>query len=521
MATLSVLTWIGNAAAVLFGRHGAVTDQAQQAGCSRQSAYHHAQRVHDAVADCQDGGPSRAELRDQVQRLEDENQQLRRCLEQTIDFPEERQRRFTATAAAQGLSVTQILALLALVLPAPRCPSRATLGRWLQQAGQRASGVLGVLDRACRTLVVALCIDEIFCRRQPLLIGVEPHSLTWVLGQRAADRTGATWCQALQPWDQARDVAADDGSGLQLGLKLAEVQRQQAGPVLPRAVRLDNFHIQQAGQRALRREWQEAEQRWVAAEAADHRTARSRRRGEDQRRVVYTAQAAWDKATAALHTVEQREQAWQRARAALEVFRDDGQLNDRAWAATQLRAAAEALPGPHWAKTRRMLLDERTLTFLDRLHEDLESAEPRAEVRAALARWWWLRRQRPECPQSPMAVLVEPLQGRLCQQLSDDWQQAYARVSRVLRRVLRSSSVVECMNSVVRMHQARHRKLTQGLLYVKRLHWNCREFASGKRRGHCPYAHLGVRLPTYDWWELLNKNPQELEQELSTLQLAA
>src|SRR5262249_49634747 len=198
---------------------------------------------------------------------------------------------------------------------------------------------------------------------------------------------------------------------------------------------LDNFHIQQAGQRALRREWQQAEQCWVAAEAADRRTARSRRRGEDQRRVVYTAQAAWDKAVAALHAVEHCGQTWQRARAALEVFRADGQLNDRTWAAAELRAAAEALPGPHWAKTRRMLLDERTLTFLDRLHEELENVEPRAEVCAALARWWWLRRQRPEqqSPPSPVAVLAEPLEGRLCQQVGGGWQPGYAGGARGLR----------------------------------------------------------------------------------------
>jgi len=38
------------------------------------------------------------------------------------------------------------------------------------------------------------------------------------------------------------------------------------------------------------------------------------------------------------------------------------------------------------------------------------------------------------------------------------------RVSGVLRQTVRASSAVECMNSVLRMHQSRHRTLTQGLL---------------------------------------------------------
>jgi hypothetical protein len=44
MFKLPVRTWILNAAAVFSGRHGAVTQQAEQAGCSRQTVYQHAQK---------------------------------------------------------------------------------------------------------------------------------------------------------------------------------------------------------------------------------------------------------------------------------------------------------------------------------------------------------------------------------------------------------------------------------------------------------------------------------------------
>jgi hypothetical protein len=68
------------------------------------------------------------------------------------------------------------------------------------------------------------------------------------------------------------------------------------------------------------------------------------------------------------------------------------------------------------------------------------------------------------------------------------------------------------MNSVVRMHPARHRTLTQPLLDWKRLYWNCRGFAEGKRRGPCPYEHLGLRLPTCGAWALLQMDPAEVAQ---------
>ena len=68
---------------------------------------------------------------------------------------------------------------------------------------------------------------------------------------------------------------------------------------------------------------------------------------------------------------------------------------------------------------------------------------------------------------------------------------------------MRASSAVECMNSVLRMHQSRHRTMTQGMLDLKRLYWNTRVFRGGKRKGRCPYEHLGLELPSYDFWNLL------------------
>ena len=83
------------------------------------------------------------------------------------------------------------------------------------------------------TLVSQLCLDEIFCRRQPLLIGVEPHSLAWLLGQRGPDRTGQTWCRALAPWSRLTDVVIDGGSGLRRGLDLVQQAWRRAAPLLP------------------------------------------------------------------------------------------------------------------------------------------------------------------------------------------------------------------------------------------------------------------------------------------------
>ena len=206
-----------------------------------------------------------------------------------------------------GLSLTQIVILLAIVLPSGVVPSRATVGRWVQQSAAQSSCILRVLDRACQRWVLTLCLDEIFFHREPILMAVEPVSLAWLAGQRGPDRTGASWCEVVAKWPDLEHVIADGGTGLEKGVQL---------------------------------------------------------------------------------------------------------VNER------------------------------------------------------------------------------------------------------LRQAVRASSAVEGVNSVVRMHQGRHRHVSQGMLDLKRLYWNCRVFREGKRKGRSPYDLLGLKLPTSDWWQLLQMDPEELGQKI-------
>jgi hypothetical protein len=528
MPKLSVFTWIGNAAARLCGQHGDVSEAAEKAGCSRQTVYDHADKVQHAVEDAQLPGPTREQLLAQNARLRQENRELWEAYVDTIDCPPEKLQKFSTAASAMGLSLNQIVALLAILLPATRCPSRATVGRCVNQQARRAGRLLQVLDKACATLVLTLCLDEIFFHRKPVLMGVEPHSMAWVLATRAADRSGETWAKALQGWPMLQDVAVDGGTGLERGLKLEAARRQQQAsktpdgpPARPLRPQLDVFHTRRDGARVLRQQWQRAEAVWDEAVKLERAKERFDRSGTDKRQFSKKkVDKAWAKAVAHFEKVCRQEQAWERAAAALAVFRPDGQLNDRAWAEAEVQAALPELTGSAWAKVRRQLEDARTFTFLDRMHEELAQAEPCPERRAALVKLWQWRRASRKAQESGAKgavaevgeLLVEVVKARL----GENWKQAYRRVSRVLWRVLRASSAVECVNSVVRMHQGRHRNLSQEMLDLKRLYFNCRTFREGKRKKHCPYELLGLKLPSYDPWVLLQMDPAELEKLLSS-----
>jgi hypothetical protein len=503
---IPVVVWIANAAARLAGAHGDVTHQAEAADCSRQTVYDHAQKVQAAVEAEHTGGPTRAELLAQNQQLQQENAQLWDWLAQTIEFPKDKQRQFTVIATAMGLSLNQVLALLALILGVQARPGRATLHRWIKAAGIAAGRVLKHLDAQCQALVLVGCLDEIFFHRRPVLVGVEPASMVWFLGQKANDRTGATWSRALQNFPALSYVLADAGTGLQAGIAAVQQQRQQDGQ-RPLENGLDVFHTTQEARRVLRQIWSRVERLWEQAEAADRRVAQAQQQGHDARGATVAARCAWKKTATAFQQYERSEAGWKIARAALQVFRPEGRLNERPWAQEQIARALPQLSGREWSKVRNYLQAAETLTFLDRLHRQLQEVAPEEPLRGELVRLWWLRRQRPPATTAGMIAgashVAHLVQRVICHQTGAHWHGSYREVARVLRQAVRASSAVECLNSVLRMHQSRHRTVTQGLLDLKRLYWNCRAFREGKRRGRCPYEHLGLKLPSYRFWDLL------------------
>jgi hypothetical protein len=161
MFNLPVRTWILNAAAVLSGQHGAVTRQAEQSRCSRETVYEHASKVQQRL----DAGPDDAavaELHAENQRLREGIAGQKRQAEGLVRCGKAEQQRLAATAFALGFSLRQVEELLGVLLPAEDVPDHSTLGHWVQAEARRAGAVLEALDAACAPRVGTLALDEIF-----------------------------------------------------------------------------------------------------------------------------------------------------------------------------------------------------------------------------------------------------------------------------------------------------------------------------------------------------------------------
>ena len=509
MCKIPVLLWIANAAARFSGRNGAVTRQAQRHQLSRQTVYNNARQVHEAIQVEHSDGPSREQLLRENEALRRENGRLWDWLSQTVEFPQLKQQAFGVRATAMGLSLHQIVELMTLILGVEAAPGRSTVHRWVLAAAVAAGKALERLDPRCQSLVKTACLDEVFFHGRPVFVGVEPRSLTLILAQKGNRLDRAAWLQNLGGWDALRYVVSDAGSVLQSALAFQAAQRRAAGATLQ--VSLDVFHTMKEAQRVLKIHWNQVKKDWKAGAKADRRVARFQRRGQYASKPAGAARSAWARVATSMQRHDAALAAWQEAKAALELFCPDGRLNDRAWAEAQVRQALPALAGNAWTTLRHLLQSRQAFTFLDRLHAELGRLPIGQELREALVRLFWLRRRARDGDDEgeghhAKAILLQEV---LCWKLAPDWQRWYSEVSGTLRAAVRASSAVECINSVLRMHQARHRNLGQGLLDLKRLYWNTRSFRKGRRRGRCPYQWLGLDLPSYDFMALIRAEQSE------------
>jgi hypothetical protein len=507
---------IASAFAVWHGPYGAVTRLAHERGVSRQWVYREAAAVRDAVQRA--ARPDVTALRQRVRDLEQRLADAHRRLEQAIVLDRGQQAQWAAVGQALGVSLPDLRTLLEVLL-GPRTPSVAQLGRWSRAAGLKAGPLLAVLDEWTCPRVRQAAADELYVKA-PVLMAVEPDSLCWVSGRLTEPLSGDAWAQELGRFPALEQVTSDAGSCLHKGVAELNRQRQQAGGP-PVRHQLDHFHTLREGGRGLGRAERAARRAWAAVEAAEAEKAQRQQHGQPLTGMTNRLRARYAAATRALDVWQQRERAWEQTKAALTLVTADGALNTRTRAEAQLAQALPQLPGADFAKVKRQLQRAETLTYLDEVGRQLEALPGPAAVKAAAVRQECLRRRpellRGEAPGAAALRGVLLVCAVVLAKAGAIGQEVAHAVGAIFRGAWRASSLVECLNSAVRMQQARHRKLTQELLDLKRLYWNAHTFRTGRRRKTTPYQRLGVPWPEgLRWWDVLKLSPEQLRDKLST-----
>ena len=516
MGMVAPLQRIASAYVVVFGNYGDVSRYAEERGVCRQWVYREANGLRDSLASSHENINA---LEQRVRELEQQKAALEQRLALSVVLDEEKQAQVAAVGQANGVSLPILWVLLDVLIPGKQ-KSVASLGRRTQALGKKSGELLPVFDELARAQARQVAADELYVNA-PVRMVVEQESLCWLSGQLSAAVDGDGWAQEFGQLPHLEQVARDGGTALAKGVALVNAERQAQGRPLV-VDQGDHFHALRGASGGFRKAQRKAATALEAAEKAQQELEQCKQQGQHANAASAQARTAWRQAEQAMDAWSELEDAWGKTKQALRLVTPEGDLNTRQRAEALLAQTLPRLPDGDFAKTKRQIQKPEMLNYLDHVQQQIEALPFPEAVKQAAVRQECLRRQ-PEVlrgegkPAAAMRGVMLACAVILAKVGDKVGPQAVAAVRDIFRRAYRASSLVECINSAVRMHQSRHRKMTQALLDLKRLYWNCHTFRTGRRRKTTPYGRLGIPWPEgMRWWDVLKLTPEQLRDKLST-----
>lgn len=397
--------------------------------------------------------------------------------------------------------------------------SPAFMSGLIHEAGQRAGEILQSVDHSPLGRVVQ-ARDELFVGRDPILLMVEPHSLTITGLYAPADREAETWgCVLLFTQDrrvQIQGLAEDNCIPYAASCKLAQldaaIQKDVWHPMeeVRKVIRdvereaLRKMEALQKLEKRLRKHWEEADfDEFVKVdEQMNDLLAQSHR-------LRFLRSCLWD----AVELVDWR----------------SGEIRDRPinqWWADETLKEMKRLPHLRIQKLVERLKDliPEMLTFLDGIAQPLADWQVQAEkhfqdrawatgFQTSIARLWRLEHAvRNGQGQFRKAALEAEQWLALWIEADPQTQELAEKLISLLESTVRTSSAAETINSVLRPYLDRRREGTdlvsrQLFLNLFVLWFNMHQFERGPRKGKSPYELAGIDLGTDDWLTLLGYPP--------------
>ena len=398
--------------------------------------------------------------------------------------------------------------------------SSGFLSALAHEAGARAGEILRQVDHSVMGAVVQ-ARDELFVGRDPILLMVEPHSLS-ITGLYASDnRDAETWgCVLLFTQDrrvQIKGLAEDGCIPYAASCKAAK---------LDAAIQKDVWHPLNDVRKVIHDLEREAYQALKAAEQLEKKLLKH-----------------WDDAifTEWVKPYEQFEKLlaqinqlsfwhgclWDSVEL---VDWRNGEIRDRAinqWLAEESLKGIKQLPHPRIQKLAERLEEQlpEMLTFLDGIVEPLTDWQVQAEqhfqdhssavfFQASVARFWRLEHAVQRNGHKSFRENALKAEQWLAVWIDDDprLKELAEKLLNILERTVRTSCAAETINSVLRPYLIRRRECTdltsrQLFLNLFTLWFNMHKFERGPRKGKSPYEIAGIDLGTDDWLTLLGYPP--------------
>lgn len=369
--------------------------------------------------------------------------------------------------------------------------------------------------------LVVFLSDELFAKGRPILVTVEPQSSALLCVELSDTRQWEDW---KQHWECLEDngyhaiyLVSDGGQALSKAQKetLKEIFRQ---PDTYHAVahRLGGYvkRLEREANTAIDREdsWQRKLR--LASTATERKTCRQK------------CTKAQKKAAKKIDRYEDYAYLYRCLVEELRLFDETGQLRNRQESEGNMAAALELLDSlgvgyisDAVQKVRRVLPDlltyfevaQSVVAQLDALPLEQET------LRTLCVAWQWRKNQikaktskaRQYCAASEQFYL-EVAADDLHELVDGDYKYLKEEVYRKLDQIVQSSSLVECLNSIIRPYLNTSRNhVTQELLNLVMFYHNHRRYKDGKRQGKTPMELLSGKSQEKDWLDLLFKVIEE------------
>jgi hypothetical protein len=397
--------------------------------------------------------------------------------------------------------------------------SPAFISGLMHEAGQRAGKILEGVDHSALGGVIQ-ARDELFVGRSPILLMVEPRSLTITGLYATADREAETWgCVLLFTQDrrvQIKGLAEDNCIPYAASCRLAKMDA---------AIQKDVWHPLADVRKVIKDVEREALRKLEAIENLEKRL-RKHWDDADFDNLVQVDQQMEDLLAQCSRLHFLRGCLWD----AVELVDGrSGEIRNRAinqWLVDETMKEMKLLSHARIQKLVKGLEDvlPEMLTFLDGLAQPLANWQARAVehfqlpkwaayFQASVARLWRLEHAVRNGQHQFRKAALEAEQWLALWIETDPAIQALAeQLLSLLEYTVRTSSAAETINSVLRPYLDHRRECTdlvsrQLFLNLFVLWFNLHSFERGPRKGKSPYELAGIDLGSSDWLTLLGFPP--------------
>lgn len=400
-----------------------------------------------------------------------------------------------------------------------RLSSTGSISQTLSRVGRSLPTTMTIGAESLVIPYIVYASDEIYSRSKPILVSVEPGSTAILRVELSGSCTGRDWqnhfvCLEINGIKVGLRVS-DGGTGLCAGhVAMGDVVRQtDTYHAVAHTIGSWVYRLEMAAYAAISREYERLRTLWSAKSSR----VREKREAEYARAVEHAVKA--------ITISENFTYLYRCIVGELNVFDCDGNLRDKQQAEENIRcglALIEELNIPKLTdavnKVRRALPD--LFHYFDsakRIAGECVALVPDDDVlKAYFVAWQWGKSARKAKDSARKKAALE--EEKFCIEMAEGLNQrddekgedenrdeeirreVYSR----LDRIVQSSAIVECINSIIRPYlNTSKNRVTQELLNLIMHYHNHRRYLDGVRKKSTPMELLTGKEQSIDWIEIL------------------